>query len=127
MAPIQEWFFKQNFPNKNHWNQSMAWEINENIDIKIVKKVIEHIYSIHDNFKVSFNIVNKNWSCNVINENKNIFVFEDLSHCKDFDTRVLEIENHLQRSLKIDEGILSAISIIKIEENKYRLFGAYII
>ncbi|EMW6025795.1 amino acid adenylation domain-containing protein [Enterococcus faecium] len=122
LAPIQEWFFKQNFPNKNHWNQSMAWEINENIDIKIVKKVIEHIYSIHDNFKVSFNIVNKNWSCNVINENKNIFVFEDLSHCKDFDTRVLEIENHLQRSLKIDEGILSAISIIKIEENKYRLF-----
>ncbi|MFW3610734.1 amino acid adenylation domain-containing protein, partial [Staphylococcus caprae] len=41
VTPIQSWFFDQEYPVINHWNQSMAWEIHKDIPEKEMHHIIE--------------------------------------------------------------------------------------
>ena len=53
LSPIQEWFFKGNYKNIGHWNQSFMLRVPE-LDIKILEKSIYKLVCYHDSFRLRY-------------------------------------------------------------------------
>jgi len=48
LTPIQEWFFGHNFREPDHWNQSVSFEVNEEIDVRVFNAALNEVCRHHD-------------------------------------------------------------------------------
>lgn len=53
LTPIQNWFFNQDIPDKNHFNMSQLYELNGNK--KSIEIALQKVINNHDAFKIRFN------------------------------------------------------------------------
>ncbi|MGE7626084.1 amino acid adenylation domain-containing protein [Bacillus cereus] len=48
LTPIQCWFFEQEHPHTEHWNQSMLLRVKERLDVKLLERAILNLLKHHD-------------------------------------------------------------------------------
>ncbi|MHA4149975.1 amino acid adenylation domain-containing protein [Bacillus cereus] len=48
LTPIQCWFFEQEYPHTEHWNQSMLLRVKERLDVKLLEGAILNLLKHHD-------------------------------------------------------------------------------
>ncbi|MED1412430.1 non-ribosomal peptide synthetase [Bacillus paramycoides] len=48
LTPIQYWFFEQEHPRSEHWNQSMLLRVKERLDMKLLERSILNLLKHHD-------------------------------------------------------------------------------
>ncbi len=54
LAPIQQWFFEQQFRQMNHWNQSVTLQWNGHLDEKRIQQTLERLVKYHDVLQMRF-------------------------------------------------------------------------
>jgi len=123
LAPIQEWFFKQDFKEMNHWNQSIILFRKEGFDNKAIKKVFVKIVEHHDALRMVF----KNQEYNIIQYNRGIetelFDLEmfDYTQEKYSMDDINKKCNDIQGSISLENGPLIKLGIFKTLEGDHLL------
>src|ERR1044072_7130933 len=54
LTPIQRWFFQQDFPVPQHYNQSLLFEVRRPIDALYLKGAVEATVIHHDALRLRF-------------------------------------------------------------------------
>ncbi len=54
LAPIQHWFFNRNLPHPHYWNQTVALEVQEALDLGALEVALENALNYHDIFRLKF-------------------------------------------------------------------------
>ena len=121
MTPIQHWFFKKDYSNKNHYNQSFILNLNKQlINFSLIKKSIELLLLYHDilrcRYKKPVNNLDywKQFNLGFINEDIN-YIWNEINLSNTADSFLSEtITMHadlLQRSLNIENGPLIKVTL----------------
>ncbi len=53
LLPIQEWFFKNNFIRRNHWNQSFLVQVPK-LSLEVLKSSLKRLIECHNNFRLRY-------------------------------------------------------------------------
>ncbi|MEM7344969.1 MAG: amino acid adenylation domain-containing protein, partial [Chloroflexota bacterium] len=64
LTPIQHWFFEQNLPNRNHWNQAMRLETSSPLDPILLEEAAQALIEHHDVLRVRFQLDQATWHQN---------------------------------------------------------------
>ncbi len=109
LTPIQHWFFEQNFPEPNHWNQSTFLSVKQNLDPVTLYRIARQLIQHHDVLRVRFRKTEREWR-QVYSETSDEIPFKyiDLSRVPESRQSAL-IEKYsleLKQSLNINEGPL---------------------
>ncbi|MGA9118032.1 MAG: amino acid adenylation domain-containing protein, partial [Bacteroidota bacterium] len=54
LTPIQQWFFEQDVVEVNHWNQSLLFEVKEEVSAAEVEAVVRSLLEHHDALRMRF-------------------------------------------------------------------------
>ena len=54
LTPIQHWFFEQNLPQPNHWNQSQLIDMPPNVEPDLLERAIRQLLLQHDTLRLQF-------------------------------------------------------------------------
>ncbi|MEL7001783.1 MAG: amino acid adenylation domain-containing protein, partial [Bacteroidota bacterium] len=112
LSPIQKRYFEDVKVARHHYNQSMMLHFKNGISVEMVSAIFEKIQLHHDALRVVF----KETDGQFIQENNGIDMSvsvyeEDLSGQIEFDAKLLQCCNALQRSINIEEGPLVKLGL----------------
>ncbi|MFZ1289537.1 MAG: amino acid adenylation domain-containing protein [Melioribacteraceae bacterium] len=119
--PIQQIFLKSAFQNQNHWNQSLLFKIDQELNIEFLKGTIELLLKHHDALRIRLCLTNK--SNLKITEQIEDSYFEYFE-IENVDNKIQEIENNcikIQKSLDIINGPIFKVAYFKLSANESRL------
>ncbi len=54
LTPIQRWFFQQQFPHPEHWNQAVLLDVGQPLDSDLLKQAIAALVRHHDALRLRF-------------------------------------------------------------------------
>lgn len=54
LTPIQRWFFEQNFPDPQHWNQSLMLTVSQPLDLVDLRSAVAELLMHHDALRLRF-------------------------------------------------------------------------
>ncbi|NET03094.1 MAG: amino acid adenylation domain-containing protein [Sphaerospermopsis sp. SIO1G1] len=120
LTPIQQWFFKQQQPENNHFNQAFLFTVPANIDREKLELAWQEMINHHDALKLRFNYQNNQWQA-VHDQEITSFEIEefDLSpQPKSAQSKILEdTANQLQASLDLGSNLVK-VGLFKLGENQ---------
>jgi non-ribosomal peptide synthase protein (TIGR01720 family) len=61
LAPIQRWFFAQQFAEAHHWNQSVFLKVKGPIERRPLEQAVERLMARHDALRLKFDTVDDGW------------------------------------------------------------------
>ena len=56
LTPIQNHFFEQDLPDPNHWNQALLFQVNQPLELALLKKVVQALVRQHDALRLRFKV-----------------------------------------------------------------------
>ena len=118
LTPIQHWFFEQDWPRKNHFNQAVLLEPLQQLDPKIVRGVVETLLQRHDALRMRYRNEGGTWRQESVarEEVENVVVWVDLSN-SDADRQtgaVTEEAEKWHRSLDVEHGPLLRFVVMQL-------------
>ena len=54
LAPVQQWFFSQDMPQRQHWNQSLLLHPRQPVDAGLLERALSALVSHHDALRMRF-------------------------------------------------------------------------
>lgn len=116
-TPIVEWFFQQNFAEKNHYNQSVLLECNKALEVSIVEKAVEKLIEHHDALRLNYNR-NTNtmyYNNDYLNQSTKV-EYLDLSQDSQYEQhkKIRELGYNLKSSFDIENNILIKVCIFDL-------------
>ncbi len=115
LTPIQRWFFDQNFAEPHHYNQSVFFEVKQQLDPGALKAATAHLQRHHDALRTRYRIMESGPE-QFIPEGELAAPFElvDLSRVSDHElTRAIEqCTAEGQRSLDLEQGPLFRVMLL---------------
>ncbi|GFN33044.1 non-ribosomal peptide synthetase [Paenibacillus xylaniclasticus] len=116
LAPIQRWFFEQNFTQMHHWNQSVMLFCKEGFNEEKVRQVWSKIVEHHDALRITFTIE----SDRITQYNHDAANYElelSVHHLSGDDNEkrlyVTNVANLLQGSIELKNGPLVKLALFK--------------
>ncbi|EJM23964.1 non-ribosomal peptide synthase/amino acid adenylation enzyme [Pseudomonas sp. GM21] len=61
LAPVQQWFFEQAIPERQHWNQSLLLVPREVLNAETLDRAIEHLLTHHDSLRLRYEQTVEGW------------------------------------------------------------------
>ncbi|HEU4874945.1 MAG TPA: amino acid adenylation domain-containing protein, partial [Pyrinomonadaceae bacterium] len=61
LTPIQRWFFAQNFAQPHHWNQSLLFEVRQQLSGAVLRQVMGWLVERHDGLRLRFVRAGEKW------------------------------------------------------------------
>jgi amino acid adenylation domain-containing protein/non-ribosomal peptide synthase protein (TIGR01720 family) len=117
LTPIQKWFFEQNYPEPDHFNQAMMLDISDQIKPDLLKTAISKLIYHHDALRLRFTTQDQQWQ-QYNSDNCEAFSFEvvNLSQLSQDEqlTNIENIANQKQRSLNLEKGLLTAVVLFQL-------------
>ena len=121
-APIQEWFFEQEFPNPDHWNMSLLLDARERLDAVLLEKAFAHLVRHHDALRSRFVRQADGWRQFIGNpdEARRFVQVEDLSTLADAErqTAITQRANETQAELELATGTLLKAVLFEAGEGR---------
>ncbi len=121
LTPIQHWFFEQQSPQHNHFNQSVLLEVEPNLEPELLEKVFQKIIEHHDALRLQFDYSNEQWK-QVNRDSYSCVPFDviDLSalpHQKQ-EEDITAVAEKLQTSLNLSTGELLKVVLFQLGANQ---------
>jgi amino acid adenylation domain-containing protein/non-ribosomal peptide synthase protein (TIGR01720 family) len=111
LTPIQSWYFKQNLPNPNHYNQALMMKVNQPLKVGYLEEVVRALVAHHDALRLRFSSDADFWQqCDAglaeVLESADHLVHVDLSMSADEDVsnRIEQLAEEFQAGLDITNG-----------------------
>jgi len=118
LTPIQHWFFEQNLPQPDHWNQSIMFEVRQKIKPDLLKLAIQHLIRHHDALRLRFKNIELEWQAEYANIDDVIpFNWIDLSNLLESNhqsSMVESIAEQLQASLNLAKGPMIRVALFDL-------------
>ncbi len=121
LTPIQHWFFEQNLPDPNYWNQSLLLEVQQPLDPGLVKQALKSLLRHHDALRLRFRKEDIGWQAAIAPPDDEIaLTWLDLSALppQQQQTTLLTTANKLQSSLNLANGPLLQVAYFDFGINK---------
>ncbi|WCM49880.1 amino acid adenylation domain-containing protein [Pseudomonas sp. WJP1] len=61
LAPVQQWFFEQAIPARQHWNQSLLLVPHEPLNIEALERALEQLLTHHDSLRLRYQQTDSGW------------------------------------------------------------------
>jgi amino acid adenylation domain-containing protein/non-ribosomal peptide synthase protein (TIGR01720 family) len=119
LLPIQQMFFEQDIPQRQHWNQSVLLEPGQVLDEALLEQALQALLKHHDALRLSFRLEDGAWSA----EHRAVEVSERLlwQH-RAADSQALErLAEEVQRSLDLGAGALLRALLVTLDDASQRL------
>ena len=117
LTPIQQWFFQQNLPEPDHFNQSVLLEVPADLQPDLLKPAIAKLLYRHDALRLRFVHKQGQWQ-QYHSDDWESFGFEvmDLSPMSSGEqlTTMAEISEAQQRSLNLEKGPLISVVFFQL-------------
>ncbi|TAN35324.1 MAG: amino acid adenylation domain-containing protein, partial [Verrucomicrobia bacterium] len=118
LTPIQHWFFAQELPEYQHFNQSILLNAPVDLNAEALRLAFASVLSHHDALRLRFRRQDGGWQQSLAPEETAIpFTIEELGDSNDLP----ELTLNYQKSLNLQEGPITRLVFIKLP-NTARLF-----
>ncbi|MFZ5893336.1 MAG: amino acid adenylation domain-containing protein [Myxococcota bacterium] len=105
LTPVQRWFFGQNQPEPQHWNQSVLLELGEPLDRECLRRAVALLVEHHEALRLRFRVTNDEVVQSYAAQEGNELCSEvDLSAAPDSSAAIESTANAVQRSLDLEKG-----------------------
>jgi non-ribosomal peptide synthase protein (TIGR01720 family) len=121
LTPIQRWFFEQELAEPHHYNQSVMFEVRQELDPATLEKAAAHLLSHHDALRLRFTRDERCWQqFNAATGEDAPFTFEDLSALPQAEqgAAIGARADALQRSLNPAAGPLMRVALFRLGEGR---------
>ncbi|MDQ0175265.1 non-ribosomal peptide synthetase [Bacillus chungangensis] len=119
LTPIQSWFFKQQFSESHHFNQSVLLFKKDRFDHVQLHEAIHQVVIHHDALRMIYTVNGEE----IIQHNQSdcIFGFEvcDLQKAEDVMEKMTQRVNELHSSMSLEHGPLFKAILFKTEQGDY--------
>ncbi|WP_207266386.1 non-ribosomal peptide synthetase [Pseudomonas sp. GW101-3H06] len=61
LAPVQQWFFEQAIPERQHWNQSLLLVPRESLKVEALERALEQLLTHHDSLRLRYQQTENGW------------------------------------------------------------------
>ena len=61
LAPVQQWFFEQAIPERQHWNQSLLLVPREALNVEALDRAFEQLLTHHDSLRLRYEQTAEGW------------------------------------------------------------------
>jgi amino acid adenylation domain-containing protein/non-ribosomal peptide synthase protein (TIGR01720 family) len=118
LTPIQQCFFDDVIPERNHWNQSVLLQLREALDVSHLKATLQVLIEHHDVLRLRFEQRGDKWFA----EFQDIEPVDVLWTSQLTDIKALEqIADEAQCSLSLEQGPLLRGVLVDLPDNSQRL------
>lgn len=120
LTPIQQWFFKQDLPEPNHFNQAALLEIPANLDAALISNAVAELFARHDALRLRFTNENSQWRQTVSEKSEVPFSIHDLSTLagSEQSTAIEKLAEEIQRSLDFSAGPIARVAFMKLGDER---------
>lgn len=118
LTPAQRWFFYQNIPNYNNWNQSMILTLEKKVKASRLERVLKKLVEHHDALRLRFRKEEDNWKGENAEVDNHTFFREVTADELSIETLHQEAE---QRLNIVNGPLLSATYVSHGEQNPAKL------
>jgi non-ribosomal peptide synthase protein (TIGR01720 family) len=117
LTPIQHFYFEFNQHNPHHFNQSLMFHVPE-ADEEGLRLIFDKIIEQHDAFRLKLCSKQGRWIQTVSRQPVlDYFVSKDYTNHPDPDTDILATANAMQRSIRLEDGLLLRVGFFKTRES----------
>ncbi|MEO0969340.1 MAG: condensation domain-containing protein, partial [Cyanobacteria bacterium J06639_18] len=121
LTPIQHWFFAENLPESNHYNQSVLLEVPQNLKAEPLKQAVEQLLLHHDALRLRYQFSGSSWEqINATADKEVPFAVVDLSQLP-LEQQKATIEStaaQIQATLNLSEGPIVRVALFHLGNNK---------
>ncbi len=120
LTPIQQWFFKQNLPEPNHFNQAALLEIPANLDAALIGNAVAELFARHDALRLRFTNENNQWQQTVSEKSEVPFSIHDLSTLagSEQSAAIEKLADEIQRTLDLSAGPIGRLALMKLGDDR---------
>jgi len=121
LTPIQHWFFEQQLPHPDHWNQAVLLEVRQALNPLLLERTVQHLLEHHDALRLRFVPGASGWQQHHAGLGEGVpFCRVDLSVLSEAEQRLaLEAAAAaLQASLHLSEGPLLRVAFFDLGAHK---------
>ncbi|MET0342257.1 MAG: non-ribosomal peptide synthase/polyketide synthase [Polyangiales bacterium] len=113
LVPIQHWLLEQAFPNKHHWNQSVLLAVPPSVDRARLAEALAAVVAHHEAFRARFAEGPNGWTQRLGALHEGLALAHlDLRDADDPIAATRDAANRLQRSLRLEEGLLARFVLL---------------
>lgn len=124
-TPIWQWFFKQNFNNKNYYNQSILIKINQRYDVQQIESYLGQIIQFHDGLRINYSSEKQCLFYNEIHKNNRIKIpLYDITQLDEENQKkvIHDVGLKIKSSFNIEKSLLIRGAYFKQNVNENLLF-----
>ena len=121
LTPIQHWFFEQEMPYPQHWNQSLLLESTTRLDADTLEETVRCLLQHHDALRLRFAPGEVSWEQQIVGMPKIMpFQYLDMSSLDDHDlsATIEHVAADIQAGLNLEQGPLLRVALIEAGEHR---------
>ena len=123
LCPIQKWFFSQQLPHPEHWNQAVLLEPDPGISFEVLQQALSSLVKHHDNLRSNFRLENGFWQQS-IHPSHGLPVIEEIDFSKDpdqsYQSLISTYASKAHATLNLKEGRLVHGIFFRTGDRQYR-------
>ena len=120
-TPVQQWFFEQNFPHPEHYNQSVLLEVPSEMKTELLEQVVSKLLQHHDALRLGYSLSESGWPQTNGDVNEIVPVQEiDLSKLpvEQQQSTLEAIANDTQASLNLATGAIIKTVLFRLGQDR---------
>ena len=123
LTPIQQWFFEQNLPEPDYFNQSALLEVSPDLQPELLQQVVQKLLVHHDALRSQFVQEGENWqqfNYELRITNYELFSVINLSHlsAEEQQTAMKAADAELQASLNLYTGLIARVALFQLGKDQ---------
>ncbi|MCY8701099.1 non-ribosomal peptide synthase/polyketide synthase [Bacillus spizizenii] len=128
LTPIQHWFFEQNMPHANHYNQAVMLYSAQGFKETPLRRAIESIAVHHDALRMVFEETPNGYAARIAGTEESKMYQLEVMNCKeDADPAhaVANKANQIQSSMELSQGPLMKLGLFKCADGDHLLIAIH--
>ncbi|PRA33150.1 non-ribosomal peptide synthetase [Pseudomonas poae] len=121
LGPVQQWFFAQDIPQRQHWNQSLLLVPREPVIAATLEAALQQLVRHHDGLRLSVRETREGWQQRYAEPSDQAVLWQRQAHSDD---ALTDLCTQAQRSLDLQEGPLLRALLVDMPDHSQRLLLA---
>jgi amino acid adenylation domain-containing protein/non-ribosomal peptide synthase protein (TIGR01720 family) len=118
LAPMQQWFFEQVIPERQHWNQSLLLVPREVLNTEVLDRALEQLRTLHDSLRLRYEQTADGWQQTYAAPTTESVLWQRQAHSVD---ELNALCDEAQRSLDLQTGPLMRALLVAMADGTQRL------
>ncbi|NUU37569.1 non-ribosomal peptide synthetase [Pseudomonas sp. C2B4] len=118
LAPVQQWFFEQAIPQRQHWNQSLLLVPREPLKVEALERALEQLLVQHDSLRLRYQQTDSGWQQAYVVPTTDSVLWPRRAESVE---ELNALCNEAQRSLDLHNGPLLRALLVAMADGSERL------